>query len=151
MRRIKGETLVKYLDNIIYEDVQVKEEEIHLTVKSIYKYKDRGELDFGGSEYSDANIIELPTKKRRTSDDYGWWFLDSGEYYLEYNEEITGKPGGKSLFIVEPLKRLTRNGASHPIFTVNEKGELFTVLKVGENGINIKENSRISKLLVISD
>lgn len=151
MRRIKGKTLVEYLTDIVYEDVQVKELSIHLTVKSIYKYKNRGELDFGGSEYSDAKIIELPIKKRRASDDYGWWSLEEGEYYLEYNEGITGKPGNKSLFLVESLRRLTRNGSSHPVFTVDVKGGLSTVLRVGENGINIKENSRISRLMVLSD
>jgi hypothetical protein len=41
------------------------------------------------------------------------------------------------------------NGAFHTTKVIEKKGKIRLTLYVGQNGINIKENARISKLIVL--
>ena len=145
MRFLNGKEAADFLKDVIYLDKQASQNGFDLTVKKIYEFKNRGEIDFGGGERLDSEIKEIEPELRDPDDDYGWWELEPKTYLIEYNEALKeDKPA-----ILQPLPRLTRNSVGHPTIFVEEidKVPLF----VGENGIAIKENARVSRLLFIED
>ncbi len=146
----KGNDIVDYLENIIYKDTQIQEDGIHLTVYKIFQLTGRGELDFGGSEYKECKPREIPPEKRSPDDKYGWWSLNKGEYLLEFNEKVVESLLEENILVLQPAEMLTKNGSYHPTFIINKPGRITTTLFVGEAGLNIKENARISKLIVIA-
>lgn len=142
MRILSGEETAEFLEDIVYLDTQIANNGIDLTATKVYDSKESGEIDFGGSERKDGKLSEIEPELRDSEDDYGWWELEPGMYLLEYNESLKE---GKMSFL-QPLPRLTRNSATHPAKFVN-KLELVP-LAVSGNGIKIKENSRVSRILI---
>lgn len=133
--------LTDRVEGILHEETQVHERGLDLTVAEVYGIDDPGRVDFGGDELEDADLTPSEKTRREPTDDYGWWYLDSGGYVLEYNEELTGE---------EPLRLQTRDevrarGAFHPTATVSELDRM--PLTVGGAGIRLKENARVSTLL----
>lgn len=143
MKILEGKKTTNHLENIVYADTQISEQGIDLTVSKIYEIKGKGEIDFGGSERKDADIMEIEPELRNSDDDYGWWELDPGTYLIKYNEELTTN----ELTCIQPLSRLTRNSSTHPTLIVSELG--LMPLQVEGRGISIKENSRVSRLFII--
>lgn len=129
------------LSGVIHGETQGDAEGFDLTVARVFRPTGRGEIDFGGGERSDAAVEELEPELRDPGDDYGWWELEPGTYLVEYNEGIRDGFG-----VVSPLKRLTRNLATHPTFPATELDRV--PLRVAGDGISIKENARISRLTV---
>lgn len=134
-----------YLEDIIHFDSQEAEIGIDLTVSKIYVPKSRGKIDFGGSEREDTDLSEIEPTLRNSDDEYGWWELESGTYLLEYNENLKVE----KLSFLQPLPRLTRNSAFHPTKFVTNLEPV--TLHVGGEGIAIKENSRVSRVLIFED
>lgn len=145
MKILSGKETAELLKNMTYLDTQLAEQGVDLTVGGIYQLRGRGKIDFGGSERKDANISKIEPTLRNPDDDYGWWKLESGTYLLEYNETLKTE----KLSFIQPLPRLTRNSAFHPVLFARELG--LVPLHVGEKGIAIKENSRVSRILVIEE
>ena len=145
LKLLSGEKSIDFLKEIIYSDTQVAEEGVDLTVDKIYKIEEKGEIDFGGGERKDAELSEIKPALRNEDDDYGWWDLDSGTYLLEYNEELEDEKN----CIIQPLERLYRNSTTHP--TIASKKITKIPINVGKPGISIKENSRVSKLVILED
>ncbi len=145
MRFLNGEETAEFLDNIIYLDTQAQEAGLDLTVNKVYEIEGRGELDFGGDERTDAEIKEIKPELRDPKDDYGWWELEQDTYLIEYNEELNQEKSA----ILQPLPRLTRNSSTHPTLILEKLGKV--PLFVEGNGIAIKENSRVSRLLIALD
>lgn len=143
MKILSGKESSDSLKDIVYLKTQTSEQGIDLTVSKIYEIKNRGEIDFGGEERKDAEIEEIEPKIRNPEDDYGWWELNHGTYLIEYNEKISRE----EICFLQPLKRLTRNSATIPSRFVSELG--LDPLYVGEEGIAIKENSRVCRLLIV--
>ncbi len=139
---LSGEEIIDLAENITYKDTQISEKSMDLTVKNIYKLENRGEIDFGGGERKDGKTKKVETSKKNPDDDYGWWNLEPGTYLVEYNEELKEERP----ILLQPLERLTKNSAIHPTKIVGKLEKIPLV--VGETGINIKENSRISRILV---
>ncbi|KXB06980.1 hypothetical protein AKJ54_00905 [candidate division MSBL1 archaeon SCGC-AAA382K21] len=140
MRFLSGKETEEYLEGIVYRDTQIKDDGVDLTVAKIFEPENRGEIDFGGSERSDAEISEIKPRLRNPKDDYGWWELEPGFYLISYNESFKTK---RKAFL-QPLPRLTRNQAIH---TSGFLTKLTLIpLYVGENGMAIKENSRVSRI-----
>lgn len=138
----------KYVDGLIHLDTQDAETGVDLTVAAIYRIDSGGDLDFGGSEFRPARRSKLRPELADEEDDYGWWELDSGVYVLRYNESL--KLDGHTA-IVSPLPRLVATGASHPAMTRNSTDgdrPLEVVLRVPNTGVRIKENARVSRLVV---
>jgi len=142
---VSGKELVKFVENLIYEKKQVRGYEIDLTLRDIYEIEGKGSLDFGGSEYraSGKNRIE-PVKE--PGERYGWWYLKPKTYLITLNETV--KKG--FIYFISPHHRLLRAGATHPtLVTMDWNPDYVLPLHVGEMGLNLKENARVSKLFAL--
>ena len=129
--------------NIVYAPKQVDDNCLNLTLKSIHAFVDRGQIDFGGGEYLEAKHQQIEPELENDPK-YGWWNLEKGNYLAQYNE-ILDKPIYFAL--ISPHKRLLRTGTFHPTFMLlpTEMGKpVITTIQVGEFGIHVKENARIS-------
>jgi len=139
------------LKETVHEDTQVGKQSVSLTVAGIEKFTGPGELDFGGSEFKTGKRETNKPLLRDEEDKYGWWELDGGDYLLELNEilDLTGE----QIAFIQPHEHLYINGASVPglFFTADDAREKIRIpLRVGQEGLNIKENARIATLLVFA-
>lgn len=145
MKILSGEETAKFLEGLVHLETQMADQGVDLTVSKIYELKTRGKIDFGGSERTDANIVEIEPTLQTPEDDYGWWELEPGAYLLKHNEEL--KDERKSF--IQPLPRLTRNGAVHPVGLITKLEPV--PLYIWGVGISIKENSRISRIMMFKN
>lgn len=148
MRLLTGEKSAAYLEGIVHLDTQAAERGLDLTVAEVHRLTGPGALDFGGSEFEEAPLEKIASEKADPDDDYGWWTLDAGTYLIHYNEAAAPDEGCVAL--VFPQERLLKAGAAHPAFVVDERRDpLETLLNVGALGLRLKENARVSRLLIV--
>ncbi len=127
-------------------ETQVKENSIDLTVSEVYALEGKGALDFGGSEYTEPRRGRLQPVKEG-DDEYGWWDLKPGTYLITLNEVVSGLKG---VGFLSPHPRLLKAGATHPtLFTMEWKKDYILPIEVSMQGLKIKENARVSKLMVL--
>ena len=145
---ILGPEAAHRIKGLIHADTQIGKDKVYLTVKQIYSLNEKGSLDFGGKEFNVGERIPLRSQKRHPEDKYGWWNLNQGTYLIEFNEQIELKE--KEIAILEPREELLQNCCFHPvkIIIAQEKFSLIP-LNVGYQGIDIKENARISTLRIV--
>ncbi len=139
--------LLSMIKNYIHEGKQFSEEIAIalLTVKRVAVITGRGSLDFGGSEYTEAEVDWLKARKNQEDDKYGWWHLPPGSYLIEFNESIE-LPTGRRAYL-QIWEKAARNGISHPSVVLEEPhAPLQITVSVGPVGIDIKENARLSKI-----
>ena len=137
-----------HVQDLLHLDTQEAAVGLDLTVGSIFRVTGPGSLDFGGSELEEADREEIDAVLRNPDDDYGWWELEAGAYLIRYNESLDLNDG--RIAHVAPLERLLLAGASHPGFLVDgSRDPLETLLSVGQAGCNLKENCRVSRLIVV--
>ena len=134
--------VLPYVDNLVYEPVQVHEHGIDLTVSAIYEVAAPGRIDFGGDELEDADLEPVPTELRDPDDEYGWWELDGGQYVFQHNEFLTDL---EEPLLLQPTNELLARGGSHPTVQVASHLPLMPLTVAGA-GLEIKENARISTL-----
>lgn len=147
MGLLSSERIVEFLENLIYEKTQLQKYGVDLTAKEIYVLEGPGSMDFGGGELEFANKRKFKLEKRSPTDKYGWWNLPPGHYVLEYNEKMNLKEG--MLAVLQPRMELIRNESYHPTMVLtSEDGLPIVTLSVGPPGIKIKQNARVSRLLV---
>jgi len=128
---------------LIHKKKQFHGRTLFLTLKAVHKFVGKGRVDFGGSEFVETEKEILDPVKMSPEDNYGWWELDAGTYYIEYNESFETKED--RLYIISPSRRILHNGVFHPpMVTVESKFAPKGLLIVGRNGISIKQNARIS-------
>ena len=145
----KGEEISSWVEGLIYPPKQVREYSIDFTVSSIYVPEKRGELDFGGGEYSESGFKELMPRKNSKDDRYGWWELEPEIYLISFNETWR-RSSEDEVGLLSPHPRLFRTFAFHPTLIVMEwKKEFKLPLFVGKKGLRIKQNARVSKLLIM--
>ncbi len=145
---LKGEEFVSSAQGLISAKKQQGEFSLDLTVASISIINMGGALDFGGSEYQEASASPLEPKKKTPDEPYGWWNLPAGSYLIRYNERI--KVPFKGLVMILPHERLLAAGASHATLMVEILDENVCMpIQVGAQGLNIKENARVSKAVVL--
>jgi hypothetical protein len=149
MKKEKGVDILEFISNIIYEKKQVEDYGVYLTIGKVFQFKGKADIDFGGSEYKKSELQQINPVKRKEEDKYGWWELPGGEYLIEFNEEVKKLLPDANLVILQPSERITLNGAFHATKVIERKGKIRLTLYVGKNGINIKENARISELIVL--
>jgi len=143
-----GEEIAKFVAGLIHPKTQIQEHAVDLTLKSVFKLTGRGSLDFGGSEYCPCRGDKIDSRKRQPDDPYGWWDLEGGDYLLEYNETISIPE--KTVGILEAHHRLIVAGALHNVHLLIPPDTLpASLLHVGERGVDIKENARVSQLIVL--
>lgn len=148
MRILDAEDLLDCVDGIVHFDTQRAPQGLDLNVEAVFRIEGPGRLDFGGSEFEPAARETVEPGLAAPDDDYGWWELTAGSYLVGYNE--TPELADRQVGLVHALPRLQRAGASHPAFVVDgDEVTLGTLLTVGEGGCRLKENGRISRLLVL--
>lgn len=138
------------LDNTLHADTQVEAESVSLTVGAIKELTGPGHLDFGGGEFQLADRHDVEPMKRSDDDDYGWWSLAEGQYIVEFNETIDLTQGDYAL--LQPHDHLYWNGVSHPTLLLDADDtdmRISVPITVGHNGVEIKENARVSSLRII--
>lgn len=147
-RILDSDTARSRVEGIIHFDTQRAAAGLDLTVGAVFRLTGPGSLDFGGSELEAAPREAIEPRLRSEDDDYGWWELDAGAYVVRYNETVALEDG--QVGHAFPLERLLMAGASHAAFLVDGPREsLETLLMVGPAGCDLKENCRISRLLIV--
>jgi len=145
---LSGKKATALLSNLVYEKKQVNRQSIDLTVKSVSRVATTGKIDFGGSEYAAGEKVALTPEKLDSSDEYGWWYLAAGEFLVEYNERLSLP--SDHIAILQPHERLMECGATHDTRLITETGEkLFSMMHVCQADVRIKENARVSKLIIV--
>ncbi len=134
------------LEGLLHLDTQGFSLGIDLSVAEVHRLTGGGKLDFGGSEFEAAKSDALSPEKADPEDDYGWWHLNAGTYLIRYNERLTLEEG--ELALVTPHPRLLQAGASHGAFSAVGETGLETLLNVAESGCSLKENARVSRVVV---
>lgn len=146
MKLISGEDLADSVENIISSEKQVHRYSVDLTVKEVYRLTGGGQLDFGGSEHVEPKREKL-APSRKKGEEHGWWDLGGGRYLITFNETVAPIDG---LGLLSPHPRLLKSGSTHTTLVVHEwKGDYVLPLDVGGTGLKLKQNSRVSKLLVL--
>jgi len=131
-----------FLDGIVHEKTQRESRGVDLTLADVRRVETPGRVDFGGGELEPAETVSVETELRNPDDDYGWWTLDAGQYLVEHNESLAAEDAS---FVLQPREAVVRRGAFHPTLHVQSLGPL--PLSVGDGGIRLKENARVSTLL----
>lgn len=134
----------RILDGIVHEPTQTTNQGFDLTVNEIYTLTGPGRLDFGGDELESATITPHQTTKRNPDDDYAWWELSPGTYLVEFNETVTIDD---VTLTVQPCADALERGAFHPTLHVSSLPRI--PLSVGDGGIKIKANARLSTIPTI--
>ena len=132
----------QFLDGIVHEPTQSEGRGFDLTVGEVYDVTGAGQVDFGGGELAAAETSPHKSEKRDPEDDYEWWHLDAGQYLLEYNESLAETA---LRFTLQTRSELLERGASHPTLSVTELPRV--PLSVGGDGLDLKENARVSTLV----
>lgn len=136
------------VEGLLHLETQAAAVGLDLTVGSVHRLTGAGSLDFGGSELEAAPSTPVNTRLRSEDDEYGWWALEPGSYRVRFNESLTLEEG--EVARIFPLERLLLAGAGHPAFLADgPRDPLETLLTVGEAGCRLKENCRISRLVVV--
>lgn len=147
-RILDAEDTAAHVAGLVHLDTQRAARGLDLTVDAVHRIAGAGRLDFGGSEFEPAEWEELEPALADPSDDYGWWRLEPGTYAIRYNETV--ELDETRVARISPLGRLLRAGASHPCFVIDESPDpLETLLAVGDGGCRLKENCRVSRLLIM--
>lgn len=147
MQIIRGEKILTHLSNLINEKKQLYNECVNLTIKSIYEISSKGQIDFGGSEFILGSRKEIKPKKLNPDDSYGWWDLEQGDYLIIFNEKINIPD--RYFGFIQPLERILVNGTTHEsMFVLSHIDKVEVNLRVGKRGLKIKQNARISNLII---
>ncbi|MCF7805558.1 MAG: dCTP deaminase [Candidatus Marinimicrobia bacterium] len=143
-------TLKDILQNIIHEETQFPEDRnvAFLTVNQIGRLTEPGALDFGGSEYTEAEVEWIVPEVRNEDDKYGWWELGEGSYRIQFNEGVE-MPDDTGM-LLQTWEKVRKNGVIHPTEVITRtRNPLSTHIYVGEAGIGIKENARLSEVRLL--
>ena len=155
MHLLSAEETRSRLDGLVHFDTQSADAEsgLDLTAEALLAFTAPGRLDFGGDEEQAAERRRLDPEKADPGDDYGWWDLEAGTYAVRFNESAELERGQVALVV--PHERLLRAGARHAALGLRapreESAPLEAVLEVGRAGVQIKENARLSTLLLFED
>jgi deoxycytidine triphosphate deaminase len=145
MKLLSGHEAIAHIKGILSEKHQVHACSIDLTVRSIWRVNPIGQLDFGGGEYVPAGHFPIEPHSLRPEDNYQWWELDRGCYFIEFNETI--ELGDDEIALLEPDPRTLRTGATHAsVFLRGHTGKLETLFDVQAQHLTVKQNARVSRL-----
>lgn len=143
-----ADALVNQLDGLVHLDTQRARDGIDLTVEAVFRITGHGQLDFGGGEFQAAPRERMEPVLDDPEDDYGWWTLEKGAYLIRYNESLTLQKQQQA--VVTPLERTLHAGAHHGSFVLDDgRDPIETLLVVSRMGCRLKENCRISRLVVL--
>ncbi|PSQ93023.1 MAG: deoxycytidine triphosphate deaminase [Bacteroidetes bacterium SW_4_67_19] len=155
MHLLSADDTRQRLDGLVHFDTQssAARDGLDLTVAAVFAFTGPGQLDFGGDEEQPAERRRLDPEKADPGDDYGWWDLEAGTYAVRFNELLELSAG--QLALLTPHERLLQAGAHHPVSGLRAPREaseaIEAVLSVGRAGLHIKENARLSTLLLFEE
>jgi len=142
-----ADAVAEHLDDLVHLDTQRAPDGIDLTVDAVYRTTGHGQLDFGGSEFMAAPREPLTPVLDDPDDDYAWWTLEEGGYIVRYNESLTLQEGQRA--VLYPLERTVLAGAQHgTVVLTDDRDPLEMLLVVSRMGCRLKENCRLSRLVV---
>ncbi len=145
---LEGNSLEDLVLNTISKAKQISQIYVDLTLRRLYRLKSGASLDFGGSEFVPGSTEPVLPVKRQPDDSYGWWELHEGYYQMEFNEKLALE-GGR-IAILQPHPHLLAGGCVHPTLVLRDIREDNRIpLWVPKIGIHIKENARISRVIII--
>ncbi len=143
-----ADAIPQQLDGLVHLDTQRAPSGVDLTVDTVYRTTGHGQLDFGGSEFQATPRERLDPVLDDPEDDYGWWTLEKGAYVVQYNESLTLEENEQA--VVSPLERTLLAGAHHGTFVLDDgRDPLEALLVVSRMGCRLKENCRVSRLVVL--
>jgi len=143
-----ADALASHVDGLVHLDTQRARNGIDLTVDTVFRTVGHGQLDFGGGEFQAAPRERIEPVLDDPEDDYGWWTLEKGAYVIRYNESVRLDEGRQA--VVTPLERTLHAGAHHGAFVLDESRDpIETLLVVSRMGCRLKENCRVSRLVVL--
>ncbi|HKJ68275.1 MAG TPA: dCTP deaminase [bacterium] len=145
-----NDELKKVIKNIVHEPTQFPPNQnlAYLTVAKIGKITRQGSLDFGGSEYREAEVEWIQPELQSKEDKYGWWDLAPGLYQVQFNESLSFSDD--SGVLLQIWSQALKAGVAHPTEVITESRDpLVTLLQVSEPGSSIKENARLSEVRLI--
>jgi deoxycytidine triphosphate deaminase len=144
MQILSGKAAASRVAGILHPKYQVHGYSIDLTARKIFSIDPTGQIDFGGSEYIAAGRIEIASQRMRQEDNYQWWDLASGSYFVECNESLD--LAENEIALIEPDDRLLRAGAWHvPMYLRGRLEPVQLLLKVGAARLRVKENARLAR------
>ena len=145
-----ADALAQQLDGLVHFDTQRARNGLDVTVDTVFRTTGHGQLDFGGGEFQAVSRERIEPVLDDPEDDYGWWTLEKGAYVVQYNESLTLAEQQQA--VVYPLERTLHAGAHHGAFVLDEgRDPLETLLVVSRMGCRLKENCRVSRLVVRDD
>ena len=147
MKLLNGHEAVAHVKGILSAKHQVHAYSVDLTVKGIWGVDPIGRLDFGGGEFTPAGHLPVEAHRLRAEDNYEWWELERGCYFIEYNETL--ELDENEIALLEPDPRTLRTGATHAsVFLRGHAERLETLFDVHAKHLAVKQNARISRLRV---
>ena len=147
MKLLSGHEAVAHVKGILSEKHQVHACSIDLTVRNISRVNPIGQLDFGGGEYVPAGHFPIEAHRLRPEDNYQWWELDRGCYFIEFNETL--QLDDDEIALLEPDPRTLRTGATHAsVFLRGHSEKLETLFDVQAQHLTVKQNARVSRLRI---
>ena len=138
------------LENYIKLEIQLTPNGFDLTVARIFSFTGAGTLDFSNKERMLPEGEEIFPEKINSADNRGWWNLEKGTYKIITNESVNLPRD--LIALAFSRTSLLRMGAftQHGVWDAGFKGKGEFILTVGNNnGINIKQNSRIAQLVFL--
>lgn len=134
--------LVDVVTGIVHEPTQIEGPGLDLTLSDVYTITEPARVDFGGGELTAADREPVTATRRHPDDDYGWYDLDAGQYLVAFNESL--EADDPDTYRLQTRDVVREAGAFHPTLSVSEISPV--PLSVGDAGIRLKENARISTL-----
>ena len=147
MKLLSGLQAVAHVKGILSAKHQVHAYSVDLTVKGIWGVDPVGRLDFGGGEFAPAARVKVEVHRLRSEDNYEWWELERGCYFIEYNETL--ELDENEIAMLEPDPRTLRTGATHAsVFIRGHADRIETLFDVQAKHLAVKQNARVSRLRV---
>ncbi len=146
--KIEEENLI---EDYIHLETQLDQNSFDLTVSRIEEYKGPGKIDFSNDERQIPSKNKINPRKKNKEDDYGWWNLPKGTYFIETNEKV--KLPEETLMIMHPRFTLAKSGVSVDTRIIGSEEPFkpkFTLTINNKNGFEIKENARIVKAIFLN-
>ena len=145
MQIMSGKETAKRITGILQPKYQLHRFSVDLTVRKVWSVDPTGQVDFGGGEYMPAGRVEITPQRMRLEDNYLWWELGRGCYFVECNETID--LAENEIALIEPEDRLLRAGAWHvPLLVRGHLAPVELLLDVNLLRLRLKENARLAQV-----
>jgi deoxycytidine triphosphate deaminase len=147
---LKSDELRNHIQSIIHKDTQQHETHFDLTVDKVHRFTKAGSLDFGGSEFKEAEK-ELLKPQKSQGDDYGWWNLPQGYYQATMNESVKEVEDTIAFITLHHHAQKAGVIANTTMVAEQNAGDAITLnFFAPSSGCNIKENARFAVLYLLA-